>query len=314
MDRQLKLLTGVVMMTGLIALDAGSVLSFVRCVGPTIPTCPGSCNFSYTSIQDAVNNATPGDTVCVGDGTYAEQVTIDRSLTLQGNRVINTVPPQGLSVIKPSSVTANATDLATGEPIAAIVLVDGATAVALKDLTIDGDPAGSGFSCAPGFAGIFYSASSGSIQTTVVTNIKHPPHLGCQSALGILVQSDPTGVEPNAVVTIIDNWVDNYGKNGITANENGTLVDVERNLVAGLGDVTGVAAQNGVQIGFGASGLVKNNIILNNGSSSDSVLSCGVLFFQALLGKRPAQNNIFDGNEQDVCSATTASSLHSPSD
>lgn len=37
----------------------------------------------YTSIQAAVDAADDGDTVCVEDGTYAEQVVVNKSLTLQ---------------------------------------------------------------------------------------------------------------------------------------------------------------------------------------------------------------------------------------
>src|SRR5262245_23631107 len=41
-------------------------------------------NAAYTSIQAAVNAALPGDTVLVYPGTYQEQVTINKSIKLQG--------------------------------------------------------------------------------------------------------------------------------------------------------------------------------------------------------------------------------------
>jgi len=54
--------------------------------------CP---NADFTSIQAAVNQASPDDTIIVHDGTYDEQVIINKSLTVQGT---GSTP-----VIKPSS-------------------------------------------------------------------------------------------------------------------------------------------------------------------------------------------------------------------
>ena len=44
----------------------------------------------YTSIQEAVNNATAGDTISVKSGTYEEKVTVDTEVTLTGGS-----PPDG---------------------------------------------------------------------------------------------------------------------------------------------------------------------------------------------------------------------------
>src|SRR5262249_51590554 len=57
--------------------------------------------------------------------------------------------------------------------------------------------------------------------------------------------------------------VHDFQKNGITADEKGTNATIERNVVTGLGSTTG-AAQNGVQIGFGAGGSILNNTVTNN--------------------------------------------------
>src|SRR5207245_1041226 len=40
----------------------------------------------FATIQDAVDAASPGDTINVSDGTYSELVTVNKALTLQGNQ------------------------------------------------------------------------------------------------------------------------------------------------------------------------------------------------------------------------------------
>ena len=66
----------------------------------------------FASIQNAVNAANPlgGDIIVVCDGLYAEQVIIDRSLTIQaaaspqGDQAIVTVPPPPLTMTDPKAI------------------------------------------------------------------------------------------------------------------------------------------------------------------------------------------------------------------
>ena len=216
------------------------------------------------------------------------------------------------TTIKPAIVSANTSSLFSGAPIAPILLVDRATGVAVTDLTIDGFAAAFN-ACSPGYVGIFFRASSGAIEDTHVTNIHHPLASGCQAVLGIFVQSDNGGPGLNSNVAILSNAVDNYGKNGITANEPGTFVTVTNNIVTGRGPtMLGDAAQNGVQIGFGARGLVSSNTLSDHYYVPPDFIACGLLFVRAGGGLGRAKNNTFFANEQDICTAGVGPSPHSP--
>jgi parallel beta-helix repeat protein len=92
-----------------------------------------------------------------------------------------------------------------------------------------------------------------------------PPALqGCQDGLAINVESN-TGTP---AVTVSSNSVRNYDKNGITVSGPGTgspgpNVTVTGNTVIGLGATT-VTAQNGIQIGYGATGKVTSNNVIDD--------------------------------------------------
>ena len=228
----------------------------------------------FTKIQDAVNAASPGDTIQICPGLYAEQVTISKPLVVNGNNG---------AIVRPSGVAANTTGLASGQSIAAILLVENTTDVTIRNVTVDGTDADIN-ACSPDLVGVFFRNASGQLTRMAVRNAKLGSNLnGCQSGSAILVQS---GGGQTSVVDIAQSSIHDYQKNGITANEVGTDVTIEGNVVTGLGPTTG-AAQNGIQIGFGAEGTIRHNTVANHiWSPCVSVDSCtatanDILVFQS---------------------------------
>lgn len=66
---------------------AVSALSYIFWIANTVKAtpmdvCPSGC--TYSTIQDAVDNAIPSDIINVSEGTYAENVVISKTLTIQG--------------------------------------------------------------------------------------------------------------------------------------------------------------------------------------------------------------------------------------
>jgi hypothetical protein len=226
----------------------------------TVGLCAGP-GTHYTTIQSAVNAVPSGSTVKVCPGPYPEQITITKNLTLTGvasgtsDAAVVVVPTNGL-------VTNNVTDI-FGSPTAAQIFVQNAT-VTISHLTVDG--ANDGLTdCSIDAMGIYYQNSSGTITANAVRNVLLPTGLqGCQDGLAINVESN----SGTPAVTISNNSVRNYDKNGITASGPGTagvgpVVTVSGNTVIGLGATT-VTAQNGIQIGLGATGNVTTNYVVDD--------------------------------------------------
>ena len=210
--------------------------------------CP---NAGFTHIQDAIDAAAPGDEIRICKGIYVEQVAIRKPLKIDADNG---------AILMPSTMQANTTSLFDATPIATALLVADTTGVSISGLTVDG--VNSGISqCAPDLIGISFQNASGELDRIAVRNFKLTASLNaCQSGTGIFVQSGNGGVSK---VEIDHCTVHDFQKNGITADEKGTVTIIRRNVVTGIGPTTG-AAQNGVQIGFGAAGSILDNVVTNN--------------------------------------------------
>jgi parallel beta-helix repeat protein len=217
-------------------------------VGVDNTQCPDA---TFSSIQDAVNAASSGDVIRVCRGTYAEQVVVNKSLVLDADNG---------AIVAPFHMAVNTTEAVSGQPLAAAILVKDATDVDIEGFIVEG--ADNGITeCAPKLIGILYQDASGTVKHNAVRHMNLATSLnGCQSGDGIEAISSP-GRSSN--VTIEDNSVHDYQKNGITGNEPGTTVAIQENTVTGMGPTTG-AAQNGIQVGFGAQGSVTENNVSDN--------------------------------------------------
>jgi Periplasmic copper-binding protein (NosD) len=227
-------------------------------------------------------------------------VTVNKALALDADNG---------AVLMPSAMQQNTRSLFDAAPIATALLVENATNVTVRGLTVDG--ANNGITeCSPDLEGITFQNASGSIERVAVRNFKLGASLaGCQSGTGIFVQS---GGGTISSLEIMDSTIHDYQKNGITANEIGTHASIRDNVVTGVGPTTG-AAQNGIQIGFGAGGTIERNMVTNNVfSPCNAVATCPAVATNILVVESDdvdvtrnragiSQVDIFiDGNQGDV--------------
>lgn len=226
---------------------------------------------AYTSIQAAVTAASPGDEIRICQGTYVEQIVIQKPLDIDA---------EDGAILMPSAMLQNSTSLFDAAPLAVALLVANTTGVSIDGLIVDGSNSGIS-ACSPDLFGIAFQNASGYIRHTTVRNFKLASSLnGCQSGSGIFVQSGGGQISD---VTIDSNSVHDFQKNGITADEAGSQVSIRGNVVTGLGPTTG-AAQNGIQIGFGAAGLIDRNTVTNNlWSPCASITACAAVATNILV-------------------------------
>ncbi|OFW00425.1 MAG: hypothetical protein A3I61_04795 [Acidobacteria bacterium RIFCSPLOWO2_02_FULL_68_18] len=269
--------------------------------GQASATSCGAAQSAFSAIGAAIAAAANGDTivVCPGTGPYDEQVVVNKALTIRGFA-------QTEAIIGPAAVVANTTSLYSGAPIAALVVVTD-TSATLTNLVVDGSDAGlggSGCGAVPNLVGVFYRNASGTLSDSTVRNIRLAPGLeGCQAGIGVFAQSGGGG-QSNLVVDGVS--VRGFQKNGIVGNETGTTITVKNSVVQG-DPPNNVAVQNGVQIGFGATGTITENRILEliyspcthpyePGGGCDTGASFGVIVFDAGDGLQISSNTI--GNTQ----------------
>jgi hypothetical protein len=279
MPRRIALTAAVVLCVGAVVGTAGAAAA-TQYVSPSPPAgLNTSCALpGYNTIQAAVNGSAPGDTIVVCPGTYPEQVTVGKSLTLSGS---------GNSIIQaPSTLPAGGN----------VVEVNGGVSVTMYGFTVSGPGPGGCNSIGAGIA-VFGNASL-DLSNTAVRDIRDNPFGGCQNGLGILVGRASASQVGHATIDHV--IVTGYQKNGITVDGSGSTGKITNTTVTGKGPTT-VIAQNGIQVSRGASATISTSTMRDNYYTPKGTTACGLLIFGA-NGVNDA-NNVYLNNEQDKCTS-----------
>jgi hypothetical protein len=261
----------------------------------------GNCVASLThffTIQAAVTAVPAGSTIEVCPGSYPEQVLVTKALTIRGIESGNgdaavILPP-------PGGIVVNGADI-SGNPVAAQIFVDSPSgSVTIERLTVDGTGNNLAGCVATMLEGIYFENTSGAITDNAVRNqyqTDYADYGGCQNGLAINVESTTSA----NTIAIYGNSVRAYQKNGITASGAGTgagspgpAVTIHGNNIVGFAATAmnwqgvykgqATAAENGIQVGYGATGKVELNIVNDNiwgpdTSSDTGDAASGILIF-----------------------------------
>ncbi len=248
----------------------------------------GTASAPFLTIQKALAVAAPGNTIYVDGGTYITQVDINKTISIIGAGRSGAFTTRIKAPAVPASVT-NANG--SFQPI--IYAHEAGNTINLDSLLIDGD----GGRTIPNYLGVYYFEASGSLTKSRVQAIRDATFSGSQSGSGVFVNH--TWDTPlSHSVTIDDNEVVDYQKTGILVNEINTQAIITNNTVTGQA-ITGLNAQNGIQLGYGAYGTITGNTItanLYNSANPHLYLASGII----LVGTGVDLTNTPTGNTTTI--------------
>jgi filamentous hemagglutinin family protein len=215
------------------------------------------------SINAAVNAAVAGGTINVNAGTYREQVSITKDLTLAG------ASPSATTIESPDVLAASFTSGGTTRK--AVVSVDGAN-VTIRDLGIDGRGQGNANNA---FVGLALHNAGGVLADLKITGIRDGgvggSLDGAQHGYGVAAFNDD-GVSRQVVLESSN--ISDFQKAGAVFSGAGLTANVSGNTITGAGS-TALIAQNGIEF-LGATGSITGNTISGIGYSPDTVWATAI--------------------------------------
>lgn len=234
---------------------------------------------AFQTINHANSVASSGDIIRLAAATFgAEQGIIvlgDKDLTVLG---------QGSDA---TSIQAHPTlliNINSGYPASPVptqqrpvVLVEGGGRVDFRGVCIDGNFAMPGNGRLVGF--YYRDGADGILEACEIKNCRADPLNGAQGCAGIVVRGDD--VVDACEVAVRDCFVHDFGKTGVASLFNTTL-EVDETRVVGAGRVgLGLPAQNGIQISYDSSGIVRRSTITNIAYEPSSYGAVGILGYDA---------------------------------
>jgi len=219
----------------------------------------GSGPNNYTKIQDAIDDASDGDTVFVYNGTYVENVVVDKSISLVGEDRNNTII-ESMKTQKSIWITISSVDMCN------FAIVNN-----IEESKI----------------GICINQNSGSSMND--SQIKHINISNC------IVMNNSIGIEMENVTFVnVTNCDINNNKVGIDIWDNSSNIDIHHNIINNTLFHGIFVGKEIIMETYNIS--IHNNYISNNGRGTSFD---GGIFLQDCKNQVTIKHNIFKSNNKD---------------
>src|SRR5579862_5126401 len=239
---------------------AGDTTRYVSPSGVDNPTC--SKNDPCKHVQQAVNVASPGDTVSLAKGTYVEQVSIAKDLTLTG-------AGSGATTISTPAVL-----VPDSEGYLNIVEINNGASVRMSQLAVAGPGPGTCGSIDRGISVI--GGASLAITQAAVSDIRDNPGSECNNGfdVGAGTQRDGQMTDPEVGHLTIDHTtLSGYQRAAIFVAGAGSTGQIDYNTIKGAPCTFPCNGPGGIGVFFGASATIDHNTISGN-ECNDPTLPC----------------------------------------
>ncbi len=250
----------------------------------------------FATIQAAIDGVGANTALFILNGTYEEQVVIDKSVTLIGQS------EAGVILRAPASQASETLGVGSySKDVSAALLVNSsASNWGLRNLTVDGADRmdyGTSSQLTAGIA--IEGAAGGIINNVTVDNVTDGALKNIQDGVGILGYFESASDS----LTITNSTIQGFNKNGLSLS--GGNLTITNNQITGAG-LTGTVAQNGIQITTdmasldSAVGTISGNTISGVAFSGSSTVATSIVMFgdgsPSLSGLTVENNTIVAGN------------------
>jgi len=285
-----------VMMVSVSIPAAASAASLWVSPSPTIAGNGKGCTEpGYNSVQGAINAAATGDKIKVCSGTYTEQLTIEKSVSLKA---------AGTPVIKLPAAPVNSTSSCGASMAAASdtmqdgIEVCGAVTVKASGLAIEAAwPTGT---CNDDLYGVFLGGGASlALSNSRILAAGAQPINGCQGGIGVEVGTTRPTPALTASATLINVLVEGYQKNGINIIGSGSKATLKKVTVIGAGPTSAIA-QNGIEIARGAEATITKSSSSGNVYSPQTVVSTGLLAIEQSGAPTSITSSTFENDDIGV--------------
>lgn len=292
-----------VLLSSALLAQATPASAIDRFVAPAGTDAANSCTNAAVpcaTLQHAVDVAAGGDTLRIAAGIYNQRLRIESKSNLIFEAAGVTLRPDP-AVLGPA-------DVPQGSPCSggrgrSIVFVLDSTGIVFNGLSVDGSAAFALPAETARLSGIFFRNSSGAINGGTVAHLRTEPASSNQVAgLGIIVQTSDPAPDPRPRVDIRGVTVFDYQKTGIIfsgcdcAADAGPTGSVRASAVTS--DPSPLVARNGIQVSFGAGGVVlENNFVSGMRFTGDPALGLGsAVILASSRNNQLTQNTLSNSN------------------